>query len=73
MLLINRWIDLFGDSELIALDVLSETAKTLGHQKNTGLSSQVPHKSGEIDKGFHDEGCADRKMCCPSPVYRLWD
>jgi len=54
------------------LDVLSKTAKTPGHRKKTQrLSSQVPHKLGEINKGFHDEGCADHKMCCRSLIYWL--
>jgi len=33
----------------------------------------VPHKLGEIDKGFCVEGCADRKTNCRSPMYWLRD
>ena len=32
---IYRWIDLFGGTELIALDILDKTEKTPGHRKNT--------------------------------------
>ena len=31
----DREIDLFGGTELIALDILDKTEKTLGHRKNT--------------------------------------
>jgi len=44
--------------------------KCQGTEK-TEVSSQVPHKLGEIDKGFHGEGCADRKTCCRGPMYEL--
>jgi len=33
----DRWIDLFRDTELIALDVLAKTEKTPGHRKSTGV------------------------------------
>ena len=46
----EREIDLFGGTELIALDILNKTEKTPGHwKKHRGLSSQVPHKLREID------------------------
>jgi len=66
-------IDRFGGTELIARDVLFKTAKTPGHQKTRKLSSHVPHKIGEIDEGFHGEGCADHKTCCRSAMYGLRD
>jgi len=47
--------------------------KRRGTEKTQRLSSQVPLKLGEIDKGFHGEGCADRKTCCRSPMYGLRD
>jgi len=43
-------IDLFGGTELIALDVLSKTEKKRrGTEKTQRLSSQVPHNLREID------------------------
>jgi len=50
-----------------------EQQKRRGTEKTQRLSSQVPHKLGEIDKGFHGEGCADRKTCCRGPMYELRD
>jgi len=42
----------FGGNELIVLDgdVFCKTAKRRGTKKTQRLSSQVPHKLGEIDK-----------------------
>jgi len=37
------------------------------------LSSQVLRKLGDIDEGFHCEGCADSKTCWRSPICRLRD
>jgi len=47
--------------------------KRWGTEKTWKLSGQVPHKLGEIDKGFHGEGCADCKTCCHDPMYGLRD
>jgi len=44
-----------------------------GTEETQKLSNQVPHKVGEIDKGFHGEGCVDRKSCCRGPMYGLRD
>jgi len=42
-------------------------------KKTQRLSSQVAHKSGEIDKGFYGDICADRKTYCRGPMYGLRD
>jgi len=39
---IDRWIALFGGTELMALDVLAKTEKTPGHRKNTVSYSGAP-------------------------------
>jgi len=46
----DRQIDLFGGTELIALDTLAKTEKKRRDTKKTQrLSSQVPHELREID------------------------
>jgi len=37
-------MDLFGGTELIALDILDKTEKTPGHRKNTGYLVRCPIK-----------------------------
>jgi len=45
--------------------------KNAGAPKKQRLSSQVPHKLADIDKVSVVKGCADRKTCCRSQMYKF--